>query len=216
MAVRLPQDRRALPRDGVPGRAGRARLRPADDDYFVLKPKHSGFFDTTLDTLLDYLGAATLILTGVAGNICVLFTRQRRLHARLQHRRPGRLRRVEHGRENDHALRQIERVLKGDCDAVRPAGPCGARRRASPPPLGGLLRIGLPWPASPPAVPSTAWGLAGRPAAGFARDRESGGMTDLTARIGVVLELAHLRACGWRLAAAIAARRRRRARQPIL
>jgi nicotinamidase-related amidase len=30
-------------------------LRPEEDDYFVLKPKHSGFFSTTLDTLLDYL-----------------------------------------------------------------------------------------------------------------------------------------------------------------
>src|SRR5262245_48344624 len=31
------------------------RLRPGEDDYFVLKPKHSGFFSTTLDTLLAYL-----------------------------------------------------------------------------------------------------------------------------------------------------------------
>jgi nicotinamidase-related amidase len=49
-------------------------LRPEDDDYFVLKPKHSGFFSTTLDTLLRYLGSHTLIITGVAGNFCVLFT----------------------------------------------------------------------------------------------------------------------------------------------
>jgi nicotinamidase-related amidase len=40
----------------------------------VLKPKHSGFFSTTLEVLLAYLGARTLVLTGVAGNICVLFT----------------------------------------------------------------------------------------------------------------------------------------------
>jgi nicotinamidase-related amidase len=49
-------------------------LRPDDDDYFVLKPKHSGFFSTTLETLLEYLGAQRLILTGIAGNFCVLFT----------------------------------------------------------------------------------------------------------------------------------------------
>ncbi|HEX8338623.1 MAG TPA: isochorismatase family cysteine hydrolase, partial [Pyrinomonadaceae bacterium] len=49
-------------------------LRPDDDDYFVLKPKHSGFFSTTLDILLDYLQAKTLILTGLTGDICVLFT----------------------------------------------------------------------------------------------------------------------------------------------
>lgn len=49
-------------------------LRPDEDDYFVLKPKHSGFFSTTLDTLLRYLGSKRLILTGIAGNFCVLFT----------------------------------------------------------------------------------------------------------------------------------------------
>ena len=51
-----------------------ALLRPDEDDYFVLKPKHSGFFSTTLETLLRYLGSKKLILTGIAGNFCVLFT----------------------------------------------------------------------------------------------------------------------------------------------
>lgn len=49
-------------------------LKPDEDDYFVLKPKHSGFQFTTLDVLLQHLGAETLVLTGVAGNFCVLFT----------------------------------------------------------------------------------------------------------------------------------------------
>src|SRR5689334_20010861 len=48
-------------------------LCPEKDDYFVLKPKHSGFFSTTLDTVLRYLGTHTLILTGIAGDRCVLF-----------------------------------------------------------------------------------------------------------------------------------------------
>lgn len=49
-------------------------LRPEQNDYFVLKPKHSGFVSTTLQTLLRYFEAQTLILTGIAGNFCVLFT----------------------------------------------------------------------------------------------------------------------------------------------
>lgn len=49
-------------------------FKPDEQDYFVLKPKHSAFYSTTLDTLLDYLKAKTLILAGIAGNICVLFT----------------------------------------------------------------------------------------------------------------------------------------------
>ena len=60
-------------------RGGKAKqivdlLRPDEDDYFVLKPKHSGFFSSTLETLLRYLGVKRLIITGIAGNYCVLFT----------------------------------------------------------------------------------------------------------------------------------------------
>jgi nicotinamidase-related amidase len=57
-----------------PGREIAELLKPGEDDYFVLKPKHSGFQHTTLDVLLQHLGAETLVLTGVAGNFCVLFT----------------------------------------------------------------------------------------------------------------------------------------------
>ena len=60
--------------DGCRGKPIAELLRPEPDDYFVLKPKHSGFQFTTLDVLLAHLGAQTLILTGVAGNFCVLFT----------------------------------------------------------------------------------------------------------------------------------------------
>ena len=49
-------------------------LRPDEDDYFVLKPKHSGFYGTPLELLLQYLGARRIILTGIAGNSCVLYT----------------------------------------------------------------------------------------------------------------------------------------------
>ena len=50
------------------------RLRPTGDDYFVLKPKHSGFFSTPLDILLRYLGVDTVILAGFAADICILLT----------------------------------------------------------------------------------------------------------------------------------------------
>lgn len=50
------------------------RLRPEDDDYFILKPKHSAFFATTMETLLGYLGVRTLVLAGFTGDICVLAT----------------------------------------------------------------------------------------------------------------------------------------------
>ncbi|SFK22259.1 Nicotinamidase-related amidase [Halobacillus dabanensis] len=50
------------------------QMIPEEDDYFIIKPKHSGFFGTQLSILLNQLGVENLILTGVAGDICVLFT----------------------------------------------------------------------------------------------------------------------------------------------
>lgn len=49
-------------------------LHPDSDDYFVLKPRHSGFYGSALEILLKSLGVQKLILTGLAGNICVLYT----------------------------------------------------------------------------------------------------------------------------------------------
>ena len=56
------------------GRALAEILEPNHRDLFVLKPKHSGFYSTTLQVLLEKFGAQNLIITGIAGNICVLFT----------------------------------------------------------------------------------------------------------------------------------------------
>jgi len=60
--------------DGVRGQPIAELLRPKENDYFVLKPKHSGFFSTTLDTLLKYLESEKLIIAGIATDMCVLFT----------------------------------------------------------------------------------------------------------------------------------------------
>jgi nicotinamidase-related amidase len=57
-----------------PGNPVAALLAPATTDYFVLKPKHSGFYSTSLELLLRFLGIETLILTGFATEICVLYT----------------------------------------------------------------------------------------------------------------------------------------------
>ena len=60
--------------DGVRGEPVAKLLRPDEKDYFVLKAKHSGFYHTQLDLLIDYLQARTLVLTGFSTDICVLFT----------------------------------------------------------------------------------------------------------------------------------------------
>lgn len=60
--------------DGVRGQPVVERLRPEDDDYVVLKPKHSAFFSTPLETLLKHLGTEHLVITGLTAEMCVLFT----------------------------------------------------------------------------------------------------------------------------------------------
>lgn len=72
-------------------------LAPGPDDYFVLKPKHSGFFSTTLDILLHALRVRTLILAGFAGDICVLYT------------------------ANDAYMRDYQLIIAADCTASNTA-----------------------------------------------------------------------------------------------
>jgi nicotinamidase-related amidase len=97
-----------------PGRRVSQRLRPTARDYFVLKPKHSGFFDTTLDTLLEMLRIRRVILTGIAGNICVLFTANDAYMREFRIFAPADCIVSNTTTDNDQALRQIERVLKGN------------------------------------------------------------------------------------------------------
>src|SRR3954447_25806511 len=97
-----------------PGHRVSSRLRPTARDYFVLKPKHSGFFDTTLDTLLEALRIRRVILTGIAGNICVLFTANDAYMRDLTIYAPADCIVSNTPEENAHALQQIETVLKGN------------------------------------------------------------------------------------------------------
>jgi nicotinamidase-related amidase len=50
------------------------KIAPRPDDYFVIKPQVSGFYATNLPVLLPKLGVNRLVLTGIAADICVLFT----------------------------------------------------------------------------------------------------------------------------------------------
>jgi len=98
--------------DGVPGRPLAEILHPEKDDYFVLKPKHSGFFSTQLDILLDYLGARTLIMTGVQANICVLFTANDAYMRDYVLVVPSDCVASTDPAEAEHALKEMQTVLK--------------------------------------------------------------------------------------------------------
>jgi nicotinamidase-related amidase len=99
-----------------PGRIVSKRLKPTSRDYFVLKPKHSGFYDTTLDTLLTDLKTRRVIVTGIAGNICVLFTANDAYMRGMRIYAPADCIVSNTPEDNAHALRQIEVVLKGRID----------------------------------------------------------------------------------------------------
>lgn len=89
-------------------------LLPDDDDYFVLKPKHSGFYSTTLALLLTHLTTRNLILTGIAGNNCVLFTANDAYMRDFKIFVPADCIVSNTEDENEHALKQMENVLKAD------------------------------------------------------------------------------------------------------
>lgn len=89
-------------------------LQPAENDYFVVKPKHSGFFSTPLSTLLSYLKVDTLILTGMAGNICVLFTANDAYMRGYNLFIPYDCVASNVKEDNDYALRLMKHTLKAD------------------------------------------------------------------------------------------------------
>lgn len=93
-------------------------LKPDQEDYFVLKPKHSGFFSTTLDVLLAYLKVKTLVLTGVAGDICVLFTANDAYMRDFFLVVPSDCVASNEATHNERALEQMRTVLKAE---VRPS-----------------------------------------------------------------------------------------------
>ncbi|MEA2764829.1 MAG: hypothetical protein QOK07_1233 [Gemmatimonadaceae bacterium] len=80
--------------DGVRGEPIAKLLQPDEEDYFVLKAKHSGFYHTQLDLLVNYLQVRTIVIAGFTTDICVLFT------------------------ASDAYLRDLEIVVPPDCSAA--------------------------------------------------------------------------------------------------
>jgi nicotinamidase-related amidase len=116
---------------GVRGRELVKRLQPEEEDYFILKPRHSAFYMTNLDILLKYLGAETLILTGIAGDICVLFTANDAYMREFRLLVPADCVASEDVEHNQQALDLMQRVLKADIQPstkldLQPLGPASA------------------------------------------------------------------------------------------
>ncbi|MFQ3544279.1 isochorismatase family cysteine hydrolase [Halobacillus rhizosphaerae] len=87
------------------------QLLPDEDDYFIIKPKHSGFFGTQLGILLNQLEVNNLIITGIAGDICVLFTANDAYMREYNLWVPKDCTASETTEGNNNAIRIIERSL---------------------------------------------------------------------------------------------------------
>jgi nicotinamidase-related amidase len=98
----------------VPGSPVVQQLLPDEQDYFVLKPKHSGFYSTSLEILLEHLEATTLILAGFAGNLCVLYTANDAYMRDYELIVPRDCVASETKQANDHALAQMKKQLRAD------------------------------------------------------------------------------------------------------
>jgi nicotinamidase-related amidase len=94
------------------------RLRPQPGDYFVLKPKHSGFYDTPLHLLLQDLGVGRVVVTGIATDICVFFTANDAYMREYSVVVPKDCVAANTRRKSTFALRQIREVLKGRTPAA--------------------------------------------------------------------------------------------------
>jgi nicotinamidase-related amidase len=101
-------------KEDVRGKPIAEQLLPEEDDYFVLKPKHSTFFQTNLEILLDYLGADTLIMTGMAGDICVLFSANDAYMRDFRIVVPPDCTASEEPEQNRQVLTLMQRVLKAE------------------------------------------------------------------------------------------------------
>lgn len=58
----------------APGAPLVAPLAPDRDDYLVLKPRHSAFHASPLEVLLHQLDVRHVVVTGIAGDGCVMTT----------------------------------------------------------------------------------------------------------------------------------------------
>lgn len=102
-----------------PGAEVARLLVPSDQDFFILKPKHSGFYSTSLETLLSYLGAERLIINGFAADICVLFTANDAFMRDFELCVPGDCVASETHSARRAALKQMQRFLRADIRSSR-------------------------------------------------------------------------------------------------
>ena len=93
-------------------------LAPEKGDRSVLKPRHSAFFGTPLDFLLDELGVGRLVLAGLAADSCIMFTAHDAYLRKYELWIPGDCVASENDAWRRDALAYMARVMKARIDPL--------------------------------------------------------------------------------------------------
>lgn len=109
---------------GTPGKIAKL-MAPKRDDFALLKPRHSAFYATPLDLLLNQLHCKRLIVTGIAADSCVLFSAMDAYLRGYSVWVPVDCVAAESADARDSALQQMARVLKAD---IRPSEAVRSKR----------------------------------------------------------------------------------------
>jgi nicotinamidase-related amidase len=108
----------ALVRSKLPGRELSEVLAPEPDDFAILKPRHSAFYGTPLDFLLEELTIDSLTIAGIAADNCVLFTASDAYLRKFKLWIPANCVVAERDEYRRAALAHMKRVLKAHIVAV--------------------------------------------------------------------------------------------------
>jgi nicotinamidase-related amidase len=96
----------------VPGRELAGILAPGRDDFTILKPRHSAFYGTPLEFLLEELNVDSLVIAGIAADNCVLFTASDAYVRKFRVWVPANCVAAERDADRVWALQHMQRVLK--------------------------------------------------------------------------------------------------------
>jgi nicotinamidase-related amidase len=106
-----------LGKGGASGEVARS-LQPGPGDYSVLKPRHSAFYETPLEFLLQELKVGSLILAGLSTDMCVSATAQDAYVRQYKLWVPADCVAADTAEHERQALELMQRTLKAD---IRPS-----------------------------------------------------------------------------------------------
>jgi nicotinamidase-related amidase len=117
--------------EGPPGEIARL-LYPQAKDLTILKPRHSAFFASPLELLLNQMRARELVICGLATDMCVQLTAMDAFLREYSAWVPADCTAAESAAARDASLRYMQTVLRAD---IRPsasaAAPAAAAAKAS-------------------------------------------------------------------------------------